>query len=357
MKATMVNAVKAVHVVLGQYLLRRTKNAIIDDKPILTLPEKVQTYEYANFDQAQQNAYDAFQQEVKIIYKTYKQELNYDISIRKSLFLRLRQICLHPWLINFSLGDGLHKHFLDEQRLVRNAAYNFTVEQVNRILDILKTANEAGEYFMCEQCGEHNVARLIPGCGHGLCCRCFQDINPLLEELPEHLELKECPICQTQYEQLFITTLIAFKCAWWPGFRRDSWDEDYIEIAAVFNQLSCFMPLVWELQGDIGGRTNKRRPVDPRIWGIKNVQSIREYFEDDDPPFVANDNNMESVSDLNGQRSNAGSKRKAINEIDNVPAESGSSHNSMEPWKRHCGTAEYEAMEKPSEGNEMNKCE
>ena len=335
----MVDAVKAVHIVLSQYLLRRTKNAIIDDKPILTLPEKVQTYEHAMFDKAQQNAYDALAQEVKIIYGTYKRELNFDNSIRNCLFLRLRQICLHPWLINFSLGDGLHKYFLDEQRLVRNAAYNFTVEQINRILDILKAVKEAGDYFMCEQCGENGVARLIPGCGHGLCCSCFQDISPLLAEVPEPLVLKECPICQTQYEQLFITTLIAFKCAWWPGFRRDSWDEDYLEKAASFNHHSCFMPLVWESESNSGGRTCKRRSVDPRIWGINNVHSIQKYFEDDE------------------QHSEAGLKRKFDDETDSPSAESDTSRNDREPQKRLCGVAEYEAMKESSEGSEMNKCE
>ena len=283
------NSIRTIHHILHDYLLRRRKEDFIDGKIIVKLPKKhdIEVI-HATFSSEQMDFYNAFESDAQLNYIKYLKMSNHSIDFRTSILLRLRQTCLHPWLVGFSKGDDLHKDLLNEQQLVINACFQFKTPQIQRILGILKAAEANGERFNCENCHEKEVARIIPGCGHGVCPGCIMDIVEDSMINLDEIEPGCCWVCESMYEPLHITTLIGFQCAWREGFRQDDWDaveaeqEEFKENEeerkrAVF---AAFKSQLEEKDGSIV--THKRMNIDPDYWGIRNVESVEKYWEDAD---------------------------------------------------------------------------
>lgn len=240
--------------------------------------------------------YRAFQEKTQLSFIKYLKTSNHRIDFKKALLLRLRQVCLHPWLVNFSKGDDLHKYLLNEQQLVMNACFQFKQSQIQRILSSLKAAEAMSDKFKCESCHEKEVARIIPGCAHCVCPDCIEDIGEDPTMNADEVSLGYCSVCHLQYERLHITTLIGFQCAWVEGFREDDWDraeaeqEQLVEDPKAVKK-AIFDTLKYHLEANDGFlATTKRIDIDPEVWGASNVNSVEEYWEDgDNLSFVVDD--------------------------------------------------------------------
>lgn len=81
--------------------LRRTKDSLLDGKPIINLLGREEKVVLAEFDQEQQGFYNALEQKQQVTFNKYLAAgtvmKNYTYIL--GLILRLRQACNHPFLI------------------------------------------------------------------------------------------------------------------------------------------------------------------------------------------------------------------------------------------------------------------
>ncbi|KZT01342.1 uncharacterized protein LAESUDRAFT_739218 [Laetiporus sulphureus 93-53] len=97
-----VRAMKRLHVVLGAVMLRRTKDTLVNGKPILTLPERVVEIVDCEFDADERAFYNTVQDRVQSSLEALEKQggaaRNYTSVL--VLLLRLRQACNHPSLVS-----------------------------------------------------------------------------------------------------------------------------------------------------------------------------------------------------------------------------------------------------------------
>ncbi|KAH9830624.1 SNF2 family N-terminal domain-containing protein [Rhodofomes roseus] len=95
-------AMKRLHVVLSAVMLRRTKDTVVNGKPILELPERVVEIVDCAFDAGERAFYDKVNSLVQNRLETLEQQggaaRNYTSML--ILLLRLRQACNHPSLVS-----------------------------------------------------------------------------------------------------------------------------------------------------------------------------------------------------------------------------------------------------------------
>ncbi|KAL1413004.1 hypothetical protein Q8F55_000753 [Vanrija albida] len=99
-------AMKRLHIILKSIMLRRTKDATIDGKPILNLPARNVNVVECQFDDDEQAFYDALEHKTNLTMNRYLRSgtamSNYTSVL--SMLLRLRQACDHPALVTKSLA-------------------------------------------------------------------------------------------------------------------------------------------------------------------------------------------------------------------------------------------------------------
>ncbi|GFZ45489.1 Hydrolase acting on acid anhydrides to facilitate cellular and subcellular movement [Saitozyma sp. JCM 24511] len=99
-------AMKRLHVVLRAVMLRRTKDATIDGKPILNLPGRLVKVVPCVFDAEERAFYDSLEQKTSLTFNKFLRNgtamANYTSVL--TMLLRLRQACDHPALVTASLA-------------------------------------------------------------------------------------------------------------------------------------------------------------------------------------------------------------------------------------------------------------
>ncbi|CAK9784152.1 unnamed protein product [Cutaneotrichosporon oleaginosum] len=100
-------AMKRLHVILKAIMLRRTKTATIDGKPILNLPERNVEVVECEFDSDESAFYAALEAKTGVAFNKFVDAGavmgNYTSVL--TLLLRMRQACDHPSLVTKSIGD------------------------------------------------------------------------------------------------------------------------------------------------------------------------------------------------------------------------------------------------------------
>lgn len=147
------------------FTLRRTKDSLLDGKPIIELPPRTDQPSYVLFNDEQRKFYKALEVQQQLTFNKYLKKgavmKNYiHILI---LLLRLRQACDHPFLLrNLDIPEGTK---LDDKQMLKLAC---------RLPgDVLQRLRKQ-ERFECLLCGDatDNPIIVIP-CGHHICSSCF----------------------------------------------------------------------------------------------------------------------------------------------------------------------------------------
>ncbi|KAH0831071.1 hypothetical protein J3R83DRAFT_13598 [Lanmaoa asiatica] len=93
-------ALKRLHVVLKAIMLRRTKNQILNGKPILQLPERILELVECSFNATENNFYRLLETRMTSEVNKLVQSENVNYTHVLVLLLRLRQACNHPSLVS-----------------------------------------------------------------------------------------------------------------------------------------------------------------------------------------------------------------------------------------------------------------
>ncbi|KAJ7886673.1 SNF2 family DNA-dependent ATPase [Mycena leptocephala] len=168
-------------VILKPLLLRRTKNSMLEGKPILTLPPKDIEIE--------REIYDSFEKRSKISLNRF---IRAGTLVKKYvMILRLRQLCCHPHLIlSIAEGQGYGDPTLllgsDTEKERGRALKLMGKPWVSRFLiranaaELLDDEDEANaESANCPVCKDMIVGengRVLP-CGHEICFDCTLDLS------------------------------------------------------------------------------------------------------------------------------------------------------------------------------------
>ncbi|XXG99387.1 G protein-coupled receptor gpr1 [Hypoxylon texense] len=160
--------------------LRRTKTSILDDKPILDLPELVRVEAMTVFNDEQKAFYDALEkkQQLKVNAFVKAGTLARKYTYILVLLLRLRQACCHPHLIrDFGIPEGA--------QLTSDEMRDLAKQLKKRVVETLKGQTE----FDCPVCGDATEDPLIIyPCGHLICSTCFS----ALMEIRNPMDEKQC---------------------------------------------------------------------------------------------------------------------------------------------------------------------
>lgn len=162
-------AMKKLRVVIKAILLRRTKQSLIDGKPILVLPEKIEEVQHVVFDEDQQAFYTALESKTQLSFNKYRKEgtIGKNYASVLVLLLRLRQAACHPHLI-YDYEEAPSSADLTVDEMVK-LAQSLTPDVIGRI--------KAVEMFECPVCYEPvGNPRLVVPCGHDTCSECLVKI-------------------------------------------------------------------------------------------------------------------------------------------------------------------------------------
>ncbi|KAL6299805.1 SNF2 family N-terminal domain-containing protein [Sparassis latifolia] len=180
--------------VLKPLLLRRTKDAELEGRPLLQLPEKHIELVTLEFSEEERELYDSFEKRAQIQINRFIRE---NTIVKKCvLILRMRQLCCHPHLI-LSLTEG----FEDPTLLVGSDA-DKEIARANKLLGaqwVMEVCPLVASAFMararaaqfdfgdeddeteptCPVCGDlfmNDSGRLL-ACGHEICNDCLDALG------------------------------------------------------------------------------------------------------------------------------------------------------------------------------------
>ncbi|KAJ4409948.1 hypothetical protein N0V85_004033 [Neurospora sp. IMI 360204] len=205
-------AMKQLQALLKAIMLRRMKTTVIDGKPILNLPPKVQHIEHVKFSEGELEFYKNLQEKSQVIYGRYVRNntVGKNYSNILVLLLRLRQACCHPHLTDFEANPENH---LAEATMVELAK---TLEPavIERIKQI--------KAFECPICYDAvpDPTILLP-CGHDICADCFSSLTDQsamngIRNGQDGANVAKCPVCRGPADHTKVTNYTSFQVAHMP---------------------------------------------------------------------------------------------------------------------------------------------
>ncbi|KAK1779954.1 SNF2 family N-terminal domain-containing protein [Copromyces sp. CBS 386.78] len=206
------NAMKQLQALLKAVMLRRMKTTVIDGKPILDLPPKVEHIEHVEFSDEEQTFYKNLQDKSQVIYGRYVRNntVGKNYSNILVLLLRLRQACCHPHLTDFEAKPENH---LAEATMVELAK---TLEPA--VIDRIKQIKA----FECPICYDAipDPTILLP-CGHDICTDCFSALTDRfaikgIRNGQDGASVAKCPVCRGPADHTKVTNYTSFQAAHMP---------------------------------------------------------------------------------------------------------------------------------------------
>lgn len=186
-------AIQRVQVLLRTFMLRRTKQTMIDGNQICDLPPKHIHHNSVSLKTTEQTFYKAIEarSQNKIINYLEKGTATKNYASILVLLLRLRQACCHPHLVKDFNGHGqVSTEGIDDQDLLNRAA-SLHPNVVERLKDC--------DGFECPICMEGilNPTVFLP-CGHNCCGECFQKLIDPTQAIQQGDETggAKCPECR-----------------------------------------------------------------------------------------------------------------------------------------------------------------
>ncbi|KAG1368168.1 helicase-like transcription factor CHR28 [Cocos nucifera] len=149
--------------VLKAIMLRRTKGALIDGKPIITLPPKTVTLKRVDFSMEERAFYSALEAESREQFKVYAEAGTVKQNYVNILFmlLRLRQACDHPLLVKGYDSNSIWRSSME-------MAKKLPREQVEGLLKCLEAC-----LTICTICNDPPEDAVVTICGHVFCKQCI----------------------------------------------------------------------------------------------------------------------------------------------------------------------------------------
>ncbi|OCL07117.1 hypothetical protein AOQ84DRAFT_398656 [Glonium stellatum] len=205
-------AMKKLQVLLKAILLRRTKDSLIDGRPIITIPPKHVEKQHVIFSEDEETLYRGLETKSQITFNRYLRQgtvgRNYGNVL--VLLLRLRQACCHPHLINDLSVDATAQDLSED--IMMALASQLSEDVVARLKE--------QEGFECPICydGVENPTIFIP-CGHNTCGECFAKITDPSRAIAagDESSTPKCPQCREKVEPKKVTNYKHFKKVHMPG--------------------------------------------------------------------------------------------------------------------------------------------
>lgn len=198
-------AMSKLRALLKAIMLRRKKNSLLDGKPILNLPRKIEQVVYAELSHDERDYYNQLEVKAQVQFSKYLREgsVGRNYSNILVLLLRLRQACCHPHL-NLDVTDAAP--------ITENDVLDLVQQLQPGIVARIKAANG----FECPICYDAVILPqfFIP-CGHDSCSQCLSRIvdNATSTNIQHGNESDKCkcPVCRGQFDPKQCFTLEAFK--------------------------------------------------------------------------------------------------------------------------------------------------
>ncbi|KAJ4145449.1 hypothetical protein LMH87_004299 [Akanthomyces muscarius] len=224
-------AMSKLRALLKAIMLRRKKNSLLDGKPILTLPPKIEQVVYAELSHDERDYYDQLEVKAQVQFSKYLREgsVGRNYSNILVLLLRLRQACCHPHL-NLDVTDATP--------ITEDEVLELVKQLQPSIIARIKAANG----FECPICYDAVISPqfFIP-CGHDSCSQCLSRIvdNATSTNIQHGNESDKCkcPVCRGQFDPKQCFTLEAFQKVHMPEALKeelkdeseDESDDDLVE--------------------------------------------------------------------------------------------------------------------------------
>lgn len=219
-------SIQKLRALLRAILLRRSKNSLIDGKPILSLPEKHVIECKVSMEDEELEYYKNLEQGIQKKAKTLlaNEKMGSTSSIL-TLLLRLRQACCHSFLVE--IGRMNNEKLEDNKTLVKSdwkSMYaniqKFEQATISRIIEevhqgnLLKAEDDINSHnsgsnedlFTCPICfdvlGYESIV-LFPGCGHMICNNCIVNYFERFEigDGSEGKRIASCFLCSTSIRE------------------------------------------------------------------------------------------------------------------------------------------------------------
>lgn len=190
-------------------LLRRSKDSMIDGKPILSLPPKhvlddiitMQNKEYTYYKEVEKG----IQSKAKTLLTSNQMGTTSGIL---TLLLRLRQACCHGFLADLgqikSLVDKNLSRRKNNWRVMYKLVLSFSEDVVRRLRQEIEQGNDRNKeksdtLFTCPMCYDvfsFDSVIIFPGCGHMICIDCIDIFFQKYEIFTEDTsKLASCYFC------------------------------------------------------------------------------------------------------------------------------------------------------------------
>lgn len=197
---------KQLQAILKAIMLRRMKNSLIDGKPILTLPEKMEHKVAVEFSPDEASFYRELEARSQVQFNKYLRAgtIGKNYSNILVLLLRLRQACCHPHLMDFecvAASETSEAQMLELAKSLERA-----------VVDRIKLI----EAFECPICYDavEDPTILVP-CGHDTCSECFASLtdNTAQRNIRSGQEggSAKCPVCRGPAETSKTISYTAFQ--------------------------------------------------------------------------------------------------------------------------------------------------
>ncbi|KAF3924322.1 hypothetical protein ABW21_db0208600 [Orbilia brochopaga] len=186
------NAMRRLHALIKAIMLRRKKDSMIDNKPILTLPAKTIEIVHPVFSEDEQALYQAVEGKIGIRFNKYLEDgaVPQSYTYFLLLLLRLRQLCCHPRMIKDLSVQLTAEEKTHQQSLIDE----LTPETIARL--------KSGGLDGCPICYEvDRHLKIVLPCGHQFCQECLADMANqsnanAMAAGDEHARAIMCPTCR-----------------------------------------------------------------------------------------------------------------------------------------------------------------
>lgn len=224
-------AMSRLRTVLKAIMLRRKKDSLIDGKPILRLPPKIEQIAHVTLNQDESDYYNQLEKKSQVIFNKYLREgsvgKNYTSIL--VLLLRLRQACCHPHL-NLDVEDGVANSGEDMLEMVKKLDPSI----VARIKEM--------DNFECPICYDVVTAPcfFIP-CGHDSCSACLAHLadSSASRNIQAGIDSTggpraSCPVCRGIFDPTKCFTHEAFQKVHQPEkVKKEEGEQDDIDEGSV----------------------------------------------------------------------------------------------------------------------------
>lgn len=208
-KAGLERAMRRLQALLKSIMLRRSKNTVVDGKPIITLPEKTEEIVHAIFDEDQQNYYTSLESKSRAVFNKYHKAgtIGKNYSSILLLLLRLRQAACHPHLI------------MDLEEAPGQASTEFMVDMAKKLPESAVTRLKAATVpFECPVCYDPLTNPIFTlDCCHHACMECLAKItsefDPNADNGEDRASNAKCPSCRKSISLSRIIDYTSFRIA------------------------------------------------------------------------------------------------------------------------------------------------